>query len=100
MRPQIQPVDRLVARDESSSDEEEAGSIKPTTPLEALPDKVCESHNGTYVTPLSPIDPIDEKTVIHARAYQIEMFEKSLERNIIVAMDTGSGKTQVYGLFS
>ncbi|KAK4228033.1 dicer-like protein 2 [Podospora fimiseda] len=30
-----------------------------------------------------------------ARAYQLEMLEESLKRNIIVAMDTGSGKTQV-----
>ncbi|KAL2160862.1 hypothetical protein VTH06DRAFT_1059 [Thermothelomyces fergusii] len=29
------------------------------------------------------------------RAYQLEMLEESLKRNIIVAMDTGSGKTQV-----
>ncbi|KAI2642218.1 RNase3 domain-containing protein [Xylaria nigripes] len=41
------------------------------------------------------VAPTDENTVIHARAYQIEMFEKSLEQNIIVVMDTGSGKTQV-----
>ncbi|KUI57727.1 Dicer-like protein 2 [Cytospora mali] len=30
-----------------------------------------------------------------ARAYQIEMLEASLKENVIVAMDTGSGKTQV-----
>ncbi|KAL7941039.1 P-loop containing nucleoside triphosphate hydrolase protein [Trichoderma barbatum] len=30
-----------------------------------------------------------------SRAYQIEMFEQSLSQNVIVAMDTGSGKTQV-----
>ncbi|KAL1884331.1 hypothetical protein VTK73DRAFT_25 [Phialemonium thermophilum] len=29
------------------------------------------------------------------RAYQQEMLEKSMERNIIVAMDTGSGKTEI-----
>ncbi|KAH8888301.1 P-loop containing nucleoside triphosphate hydrolase protein [Thozetella sp. PMI_491] len=29
------------------------------------------------------------------RAYQVEMLEASLKQNIIVAMDTGSGKTQV-----
>lgn len=29
------------------------------------------------------------------RAYQIEMLDKSLKQNVIVAMDTGSGKTQV-----
>ena len=30
-----------------------------------------------------------------SRAYQLEMLEASLKQNIIVAMDTGSGKTQV-----
>jgi len=30
-----------------------------------------------------------------ARAYQLEMFHESLKRNIIVAMDTGSGKTLI-----
>ncbi|KAJ4189283.1 Dicer-like protein 2 [Fusarium falciforme] len=33
--------------------------------------------------------------IINPRAYQREMLEQSLERNVIVAMDTGSGKTQV-----
>ncbi|KAL2680573.1 hypothetical protein Neosp_008175 [[Neocosmospora] mangrovei] len=33
--------------------------------------------------------------IINSRAYQREMLEQSLERNVIVAMDTGSGKTQV-----
>ncbi|RDW82110.1 p-loop containing nucleoside triphosphate hydrolase-27 [Coleophoma cylindrospora] len=33
--------------------------------------------------------------VIKPRAYQSEMVEESLQRNIIVAMDTGSGKTHV-----
>ncbi|KAI0426631.1 RNase3 domain-containing protein [Xylaria sp. FL1042] len=94
----------FVTQDESTSDEEDSGSLEPTTPFEALPNQVSGSHYGTRVTPVctetsnqenAPMAPIDEKTVIHARAYQIEMFEKSLERNIIVAMDTGSGKTQV-----
>ena len=30
------------------------------------------------------------------RAYQLEMLEESMLRNIIVAMDTGSGKTLMY----
>ncbi|PTB37225.1 hypothetical protein M441DRAFT_148991 [Trichoderma asperellum CBS 433.97] len=30
-----------------------------------------------------------------SRAYQLEMLEQSLKQNVIVAMDTGSGKTQV-----
>ncbi|KXJ96567.1 hypothetical protein Micbo1qcDRAFT_191289 [Microdochium bolleyi] len=33
--------------------------------------------------------------LLNARAYQIEMFELSLKKNIIVAMPTGSGKTQI-----
>lgn len=37
----------------------------------------------------------DESSVMSARAYQLEMFEASMKENIIVAMDTGSGKTQV-----
>ncbi|KAI1210305.1 uncharacterized protein F4807DRAFT_459682 [Annulohypoxylon truncatum] len=36
-----------------------------------------------------------EPIVIHAREYQLEMFEESLKRNIIVTMETGTGKTQV-----
>jgi superfamily II DNA or RNA helicase len=32
---------------------------------------------------------------IKPRAYQIEMLEESLKRNIIVAADTGSGKTHM-----
>lgn len=38
-----------------------------------------------------PKDPMS----IAARAYQVEMLEASLKENVIVAMDTGSGKTQV-----
>ncbi|KAI0096573.1 hypothetical protein F4814DRAFT_435161 [Daldinia grandis] len=38
---------------------------------------------------------VKDSGVIHAREYQLEMFEESLKRNIIVAMDTGTGKTQV-----
>ena len=33
--------------------------------------------------------------VLQPRAYQLEMLEDSMQRNIVVAMDTGSGKTQV-----
>ncbi|KAM0261033.1 hypothetical protein ACHAQJ_002472 [Trichoderma viride] len=37
-----------------------------------------------------------EQTVMMAsRAYQLEMLEQSRKQNVIVAMDTGSGKTQV-----
>jgi len=33
------------------------------------------------------------------RTYQAEMVEKSLEANIIVAMDTGTGKTHMHVFF-
>jgi len=38
---------------------------------------------------------VQDGELLNARAYQIEMFELSLRKNIIVAMPTGSGKTQV-----
>ncbi|PBP21955.1 RNase3 domain-containing protein [Diplocarpon rosae] len=41
------------------------------------------------------LDLNDGPPVIKARPYQKEMLEESLKRNIIVAMDTGSGKTQI-----
>ncbi|ETS77375.1 hypothetical protein PFICI_11249 [Pestalotiopsis fici W106-1] len=38
---------------------------------------------------------VQQEAVLHARAYQTEMLQESLKQNVIVAMDTGSGKTQV-----
>ncbi|KAI4236376.1 MAG: hypothetical protein LQ349_002588 [Xanthoria aureola] len=34
--------------------------------------------------------------LLQPRAFQYEMLDESLRRNIIVAMDTGSGKTLMY----
>ncbi|KAF4342995.1 Dicer 2 [Fusarium beomiforme] len=51
---------------------------------EALGDEADKSQDA------SPIP-----RVMEARAYQREMFEASMKGNVIVAMDTGSGKTQV-----
>ncbi|KAL2759412.1 hypothetical protein ACRALDRAFT_1074287 [Sodiomyces alcalophilus JCM 7366] len=46
------------------------------------------------VSPPTPLhDPASSQ--INPRAYQLEMLAESLKQNIIVAMDTGSGKTQV-----
>lgn len=39
-----------------------------------------------------------ETTHIISRSYQLEMLEASLKENVIVAMDTGSGKTQVLAI--
>ena len=38
--------------------------------------------------------------MLRPRSYQQEMLQESLKRNIIVAMDTGSGKTQMYDIAS
>lgn len=32
---------------------------------------------------------------IETRSYQLEMLEESLRRNIIIALDTGAGKTHI-----
>lgn len=37
----------------------------------------------------------DENVALQPRSYQMEMVEESLKQNIIVAMDTGSGKTHI-----
>ncbi|CAI7595843.1 unnamed protein product [Penicillium crustosum] len=35
---------------------------------------------------------------LQPRSYQLEMFEMSMEENIVAVMPTGSGKTYMYGL--
>src|SRR6266498_1196656 len=37
----------------------------------------------------------DDEIKIRSRGYQLEMLEASMRRNIIIAMDTGSGKTHI-----
>lgn len=36
-----------------------------------------------------------DRSSIRTRGYQQEMLDASLQRNIIIAMDTGSGKTHI-----
>ncbi|EFQ99474.1 hypothetical protein MGYG_02485 [Nannizzia gypsea CBS 118893] len=43
----------------------------------------------------SPKDQEAAPAMVKSRTYQIEMLKESLKQNIIVAMDTGSGKTQI-----
>lgn len=38
---------------------------------------------------------VDQENGIKLRSYQHEMLDASIRRNVIVAMDTGSGKTHV-----
>ena len=43
---------------------------------------------------MSAVD-VAQDTMVHTRGYQQEMLDESLKRNIIIAMDTGSGKTHI-----
>ncbi|KAJ8133310.1 hypothetical protein O1611_g307 [Lasiodiplodia mahajangana] len=84
--------------DESfSSETSESGDEAPITPagVAAVVQEASSISSPDPPDPIDHIDPIEEQTIIEARSYQVEMFEKSLKQNIIVAMDTGSGKTQV-----
>ncbi|KAI1132220.1 RNase3 domain-containing protein [Nemania abortiva] len=82
--------------DESlSSEASELDDEAHATPTGVGENAAQEISTISPIDPIDPVDPLEEQTVIHARAYQVEMFEKSLKQNIIVAMDTGSGKTQV-----
>ncbi|OJD18331.1 hypothetical protein AJ78_01644 [Emergomyces pasteurianus Ep9510] len=51
-------------------------------PIDSISDRGIQNRN--HVSP-----------VLKPRAYQLEMLEASLRENIIIAMDTGSGKTQI-----
>lgn len=52
---------------------------------------MASSSDGEYSSSHAVTDP----AILSARAYQLEMLDASLKENIICAMDTGSGKTQV-----
>jgi primosomal protein N' len=56
-----------------------------------------EQEPETDEEPSGAAGPTKEPLVkMASRAYQLEMLAASLKENVIVAMDTGSGKTQVY----
>ena len=40
--------------------------------------------------------PPGSTTTLEGRAYQLEMLDESMKRNIIIAAETGSGKTLMY----
>ncbi|TRX97463.1 hypothetical protein FHL15_001741 [Xylaria flabelliformis] len=95
----MQGVVTPMAENDNYSSEEDF-ELTPT-PMN-VSDQVSGVDDGVHATRVDPpveadstTDLVDDNVVIHARAYQVEMFEKSLKQNVIVAMDTGSGKTQV-----
>ncbi|CZR52993.1 related to Dcl-2 dicer RNA helicase/RNAseIII CAF [Phialocephala subalpina] len=74
--------------------QDNSGEIPFTTPLaEDLTDEDKFLSDESSLTSLVLKD--DEPPKIKPRPFQREMFEESLRRNIIVAMDTGSGKTHI-----
>ena len=86
--------DEAASRSASSSDFEsgagsedsESGTQTPDIPTPAE----SESHSVVRSPPAEEDDAqagqAEDDIVVHARAYQVEMFEESLKRNIIVAV--------------
>ncbi|KAI1266146.1 RNase3 domain-containing protein [Xylariaceae sp. FL1019] len=79
----------------SSSDEDSSPELEPMYDEEALDIDDLDPIGIDVASNASIAPPAEQEATIHARAYQLEMFEASLKENIIVVMDTGSGKTQV-----
>ena len=63
--------------------------IEPIRPIHG-PDAAGENESVLHVHDEAQHDPFT------IRPYQLEMFEQSMKRNIIVAAETGSGKTLMY----
>ena len=42
-----------------------------------------------------PVAPVTPQRQFQTRAYQQELLHESLRRNIVIALDTGSGKTHI-----
>jgi ERCC4-related helicase len=55
-----------------------------------------QQHELEGAVQMSPLTSKLAEQHLTSRAYQLEMFEQSLKQNIIVCMETGSGKTHVY----
>lgn len=82
---------------DSSSDEDLEGAISRVVAEEDITGAAwyAERSNDEEQS-IDGTDSAKEHVKIASRAYQLEMLDASLKENIIVAMDTGSGKTQVY----
>lgn len=78
--------------DSSSSSEDLSDAINEALAAE---DPLSSSWHVESEPDESPAGGPKDPASITARAYQVEMLEASLKENVIVAMDTGSGKTQV-----
>lgn len=78
--------------DSSGSSEDLIDAVNETLVVD---DPSCSSWSVESEPDETPGGESKDPISITARAYQVEMLEASLKENVIVAMDTGSGKTQV-----
>ncbi|ORY56117.1 RNase3 domain-containing protein [Pseudomassariella vexata] len=84
-------------------DDSTAGSSSGNTGTDPEPTVIPRGHNDSDSpstvevdhTVLSSTEQVVYEPTSPDRAYQLEMLEVSLKQNIIVTMDTGSGKTRV-----
>ncbi|KAJ4414286.1 Dicer-like protein 2 [Gnomoniopsis sp. IMI 355080] len=83
---------------ESSSDEDFEGASSELITEENIAEATWDAERSSEdeEESLNDTDSINEPVKIASRAYQLEMLDASLRENVIVAMDTGSGKTQVW----
>ncbi|KAF5024960.1 hypothetical protein F66182_2911 [Fusarium sp. NRRL 66182] len=73
--------------------ESPSAAVKVTENVSVIaPDNIMDDNH--YESPDSRVES-PAPAIVNSRAYQREMLEQSLKRNVIIAMDTGSGKTQV-----
>ncbi|KAL6400813.1 Dicer-like protein 2 [Ilyonectria robusta] len=93
------PAPGGVGHSESSGVDDPPGDEAPSpAPVITETVSVVAADGSSGIKPASEIEPTPEAAtpdIMSSRAYQLEMLDQSLQRNVIVAMDTGSGKTQV-----
>lgn len=83
---------------DTSSEEDLEAAISQAVAEEDITGAAWYAERGSEDEDVSVGDtqPVGDHVKIASRAYQLEMLDASLKENVIVAMDTGSGKTQVY----
>ena len=77
--------------------------IEIKTPVEVIEDLTAEDDllgDGDSESSLPSLELRDGMPSVKPRGYQTEMLEESLKHNIIIAADTGSGKTHMQVLLS
>ncbi|KAI9820606.1 MAG: Dicer-like protein 2 [Pycnora praestabilis] len=84
-------------RQSSSRDDDDSSNGDVETPPIGHNESVIDLTRMAEMddTVIASVPESDSSAQLRPREYQKEMLEESLRRNIIVAMDTGSGKTQI-----